>query len=146
MLLCLLITRVLPLAIANRWYAFKSQRQPQDLQINIVQNHDSVTIGLNGDAVGRWVPRVIACFRETLTARNQAVVFDLSATRVIDARFFGLLLMLRKCLKGQGAKLSFVRVDARAPEDVLAQWARFPAYHRVKMMLSANLLSWVGLR
>ena len=45
-----------------------------------------------------------------VTARNQAVVFDLSATRVIDARFFGLLLMLRKCLKGQGAKLSFVRL------------------------------------
>ena len=109
-LLRLLLTRILPLAIANRWYRFKSWRQPQDLQIKISQNHNFVMIGLSGDAIGRQVEPAIACFRETLTARTQAVVFNLSGTRVMDARFFGLLLMVRKHLQGQGAKLTFVGV------------------------------------
>ena len=110
-LLRLLVTRILPLAIANRWYRFTSQRQPQDLQIKTAQNHDSVTIGLEGDATERNIAQAIACWRETLTATNKAVVFDLSGTRVIDARFFGLLLMLRKRLKGQGATLTFIGVS-----------------------------------
>jgi N-acetylglucosaminyldiphosphoundecaprenol N-acetyl-beta-D-mannosaminyltransferase len=110
-LIHLTFTRILPLAIANRWYRFKSRRSPQDLQIKVAQNHDSVTIGLSGDAIGRHVKQAIACFRETLTATNKAVVFDLSGTRVIDARFFGLLLMLRKRLKGQGATLTFIGVS-----------------------------------
>ena len=43
-LLRLIFTRVLPLAIANRWSRFKSQRWPQDLSIRTTPNHDSVTI------------------------------------------------------------------------------------------------------
>jgi N-acetylglucosaminyldiphosphoundecaprenol N-acetyl-beta-D-mannosaminyltransferase len=107
-LLRLLFTRILPLAIANRWYRFKSQRQPQDLQIKVAQNKDSATISLSGDAIDRYIEKAIACFQETLTRRNKVVVIDLSGTRVIDARFFGLLLMLRKHLKGQGTTLAFV--------------------------------------
>jgi N-acetylglucosaminyldiphosphoundecaprenol N-acetyl-beta-D-mannosaminyltransferase len=110
-LLRLLVTRILPLAIVNRWYRFTSRRQPQDLQTKTTQNHDSVTIGLEGDATERNIAQAIACWRETLTATNKAVVFNLSGTRVIDARFFGLLLMLRKRLKGQGATLIFVGVS-----------------------------------
>ena len=72
----------------------------------------SATIRLCGDANERHIEEAIACFRETLTARTQPVVFDLSGTRVIDSRFFGLLLMLRKHLKGQGVKLTFVGVPA----------------------------------
>jgi N-acetylglucosaminyldiphosphoundecaprenol N-acetyl-beta-D-mannosaminyltransferase len=106
-LLRLLFTRILPLAIVNRWYRFKSWSSPQDLQIKIAQNHGSVTIGLDGDATDPSVEQVIASLRETLTERTQAVVFDLSGTRVIDGRFFGFLLMLRKQLKRQGATLAF---------------------------------------
>ena len=43
-LLRLIFTRVLPLAVANRWSRFKSQRWPQDLLIRTTHNHDSVTI------------------------------------------------------------------------------------------------------
>ena len=43
-LLGLIFTRVLPLAVANRWSRFKSQRWPQDLSIRTAPNHDSVTI------------------------------------------------------------------------------------------------------
>jgi len=110
LLLCLLFTRILPLAVASRWYRFTSWRQPQDFQIKIAQNHDSATISRCGDAIERRIAEAISYLPETLTARTQAVVFDLSGTHVIDGRFFGLLLMLRQHLKGQGAKLTFVGV------------------------------------
>ena len=71
-------------------------------------NHDSVTIELSGDATERHIAQAIAGFQETLTGTNKSVVIDLSRTRVIDGRFFGLLLMVRKRLKGQGAQLTFV--------------------------------------
>ena len=109
-LLSLAFSRVLPLAIAYRWHRLKSRRRPQDLQIKIAKNHDSATICLCGDASEPYIEKAIACFRETLTAETKALAFDLSQTRVIDGRFFGLLLMLRTHLKGQGAKLTFVGV------------------------------------
>jgi N-acetylglucosaminyldiphosphoundecaprenol N-acetyl-beta-D-mannosaminyltransferase len=99
---------VLPLAIANRWSRFTSQRWPQELLIKTAHDHDSVTISLKGDATDRHIVKATACFQETLTGTKKFVVIDLSTSRVIDARFFGLLLMLRKRLKGQGAKLKFV--------------------------------------
>ena len=107
----LIFTRVLPLALANRWSRFKSRRWPQDLSIRTAPNHDSVTIDLRGDATERHVAPAIAGFRETLTGTYKGVVIDLSRTRVIDGRFFGLLLMLRKRLKGQGTQLTFVGVS-----------------------------------
>jgi N-acetylglucosaminyldiphosphoundecaprenol N-acetyl-beta-D-mannosaminyltransferase len=110
-LLRLLFSRILPLAIANRWYQFKSRRRPQGLLIKIAQNQDSTIISLCGDAIDRNIDNAISCFQETITRRNKGIVIDLSSTRVIDGRFFGLLLMLRKRLKGQGAKLTFVGVS-----------------------------------
>jgi N-acetylglucosaminyldiphosphoundecaprenol N-acetyl-beta-D-mannosaminyltransferase len=107
-LLRLLFTRILPLAIVNRWYQFKSQRQPQDLLIKIEQKQDSVTIGLEGYATDRHIDKAVSFFQDRLTARNKVAVIDLSSTRFIDGRFFGLLLMLRKHLKRQGTKLTFV--------------------------------------
>jgi N-acetylglucosaminyldiphosphoundecaprenol N-acetyl-beta-D-mannosaminyltransferase len=100
--------RVLPLAIANRWSRFKTQCWPLDLSIKMAHDHDSVTIELCGDATDQNIVKAIACFRETLTQTDKSVVIDLSSTRAIDARFFGLLLMLRKRLKGQGTRLTFV--------------------------------------
>src|SRR5262249_2337881 len=74
------------------------------------QDHGCVTIRLCGDANQSHIARVIACFRETLTKGSSNVVIDLADTRVIDGRFLGLLLMVRKRLKGQGAKLKLVGV------------------------------------
>src|SRR5262249_29512447 len=107
-LLRFIFTRVLPLAIANRWSRFKSHRCSQDLLIKTAHDHDSVTISLSGDATDRNIVKAIACFRETLAETNKVVFIDLSNSRAIAARFFGLLLMLRKRLRGQGAQLTFV--------------------------------------
>jgi N-acetylglucosaminyldiphosphoundecaprenol N-acetyl-beta-D-mannosaminyltransferase len=110
-LLHLLCTRILPLTVLNRWNKLKSDRQPKELLISTEQHHDCVTIRLSGDANQRNIGRAIACFQETLTKGSGYVVIDLAGTRVIDGRFLGLLLMLRKHLKGQGAKLRFVGVS-----------------------------------
>ncbi|HXY02003.1 MAG TPA: WecB/TagA/CpsF family glycosyltransferase [Terriglobales bacterium] len=104
----LIVTRALPLAILNRWHDLKYKWNWRELAVNTDQNHDSVTIRLSGDASRRNLAVALKCFRETLTNRNSQVVIDLTDTRVIDARFLGLLLMVRKKLKGQGAKLKFI--------------------------------------
>jgi N-acetylglucosaminyldiphosphoundecaprenol N-acetyl-beta-D-mannosaminyltransferase len=110
-LLRLIFTRVLPLAIANRLSRLRSQRWPRDLSIRMAPNHDFVTIDLSGDATERHVAQAIAVFQETLTGTTKIVVIDLSRTRVIDGRFLGLLLMLRKRLKEQGSQLRFARAS-----------------------------------
>src|SRR5262249_12674529 len=110
-LLRLMVTRVLPLAIMSRWHELKYNWNFRELVVNAEQFHDSVTIKLNGDANRNNLATATTSFRETLTSRNSHVVIDLADTRVIDGRFLGLLLMLRKCLKGQGVKLRFTGVS-----------------------------------
>jgi N-acetylglucosaminyldiphosphoundecaprenol N-acetyl-beta-D-mannosaminyltransferase len=110
-LLRLLSTCILPLAILNRWYLFKSNGQSKELSIITEQNHDSVTIRLAGYANESNIASAITFFRETLIKQKANVVLDLTRTHAIDGRFFGLLLMLRKNLKNQGAKLQFVGIS-----------------------------------
>ena len=107
----LIITRVLPLAIVNRWYDFQYRWNFRELLVNIDRNHDFVTIKLCGDANGHNLAVATTSFQETLTSRNGQVIIDLANVRVIDARFFGLLLMVRKNLKGYGARLTFTGVS-----------------------------------
>ncbi len=81
---------------------------PQDHLIKAARHHGYVTISICGDATNQHVVKAIACFRETLTKPTEVVVVDLFKSRAIDARFFGLLLMFLKKLKGQGAQLRLV--------------------------------------
>lgn len=105
-LLRLLLTRVLPLAAMTRWHQFRHKHQPQDLLIKKSHDGQSILISLSGVAAERHVPQAISCFQEAL-AGKQDVIVDLSNTQLIDARFLGLLLMLRKELKSGGTKLIF---------------------------------------
>jgi N-acetylglucosaminyldiphosphoundecaprenol N-acetyl-beta-D-mannosaminyltransferase len=106
-LLRLISTRVLPLAVANQWYRFKAKCQPQDLIIEATQKRSSVIISLCGQATEGHIERAIECFRKALEDRNNNIIVDLSRTCAIDGRFLGLLLMVRKQLKAQGATLAF---------------------------------------
>ncbi len=108
-LLRLLLTRVLPLAILSRWQRRRNQEQ-EDLVITKVHHDQSVTISLRGIASERYISKAIASFQEAL-AGNQSITIDLSNTRLIDARFLGLLLMLRKELRSRGVKLMFTGVS-----------------------------------
>jgi N-acetylglucosaminyldiphosphoundecaprenol N-acetyl-beta-D-mannosaminyltransferase len=109
-LLRLLLTRVLPLAVIYRWHRIRRKHQLDDLLIDKRAAGRLITISLCGVASESQVPKAMFCFEEALT-HKQDIIIDLSNIRLIDARFFGLLLMLRKELKSRGLKLKFVGVS-----------------------------------
>jgi N-acetylglucosaminyldiphosphoundecaprenol N-acetyl-beta-D-mannosaminyltransferase len=110
-LLLFIFARVIPLAIVNWFQRLKSSHNPKELAISIKQHHNCTTISFSGDANRRSIGKAIACFQETLTKGTTAVLVDLAGARAIDARFLGLLLMLRKCLNEQSVNLAFVGIS-----------------------------------
>jgi N-acetylglucosaminyldiphosphoundecaprenol N-acetyl-beta-D-mannosaminyltransferase len=80
------------------------------LLIRKSSDDQSIMIDLCGIASEKHIPEAISCFQEAL-ASDQNITIDLSNTRLIDARFLGLLLMLRKELRRRGAKLIFTGVS-----------------------------------
>jgi N-acetylglucosaminyldiphosphoundecaprenol N-acetyl-beta-D-mannosaminyltransferase len=104
-LLRLLLTRVLPLAVLSRWHRFRQNYQRQDLLIKKINDGPSIRISLCGVASDSTIPKATFCFQEALIGKD--IIIDLSNTHALDVRFLGLLLMLRKELKSQGAKLIF---------------------------------------
>lgn len=64
-------------------------------------------MSLSGHANARNVDKAIPPFR-TAIATKKRITVDFSGTRTIDARFLGLLLMLKKKLKSDGATITFV--------------------------------------
>jgi N-acetylglucosaminyldiphosphoundecaprenol N-acetyl-beta-D-mannosaminyltransferase len=107
----LLLTRVLPLAINARWLRLRGSHR-HDFVIVQTENDHTVTLRLSGHAIADEITKAIACFREALATRKQ-IVIDFAGLRAADARFFGLLLMLRKQLKGRGAVPHFVGISSR---------------------------------
>jgi N-acetylglucosaminyldiphosphoundecaprenol N-acetyl-beta-D-mannosaminyltransferase len=106
-LLRLLFSRVLPLAIRLWWLRLGYQRGGQDLVVTWAPGHGSVTVSLSGFAVARHVDRIVSVFRDALATKKRMFV-DLSETCAIDARFLGLLLMVRKQLTASGVGLIFI--------------------------------------
>ena len=106
-LLRLLFTRVLPLAFWTWWLRLKYERRGEDLIITQADGHGFVTVSLSGSANTCHVDKAIPAFREAIATRKP-ITLDFSNTRTIDARFLGLLLMLKKELKSTGAALVFV--------------------------------------
>jgi N-acetylglucosaminyldiphosphoundecaprenol N-acetyl-beta-D-mannosaminyltransferase len=110
-LLRLLLIRVLPLALAGRWQRSRFVRTGQELHIDRAEDGTTVTLHLAGDAIAPYVATALSEFRAALNSQKQLLI-DLSATRRIDCRFFGLLLMLRKQL-GSGRRLDFTGISSR---------------------------------
>jgi N-acetylglucosaminyldiphosphoundecaprenol N-acetyl-beta-D-mannosaminyltransferase len=106
-LLRLVLTQVLPLALG----AYR-RRHGDALQIDRTDSATFVTVALRGAATGDRVDIAIACFRAALAEANK-IRIDLSQTSTIDARFFGLFLMLRKQLGASGGSLQFTEVSHR---------------------------------
>src|ERR1700733_4061440 len=107
-LLRLLLSRVLPLAVAARWRQLGPDRGGRHDFVTVSAHNDrGVTLSISGDATANQAPEAISAFRDAL-ASQKPITVDLSRTRAVDARFFGLLLMLRKQLKDSGFGLQFV--------------------------------------
>jgi len=103
----LMLTRVLPLAIWGRLLRRRGERNGHNLVIEVVHGSDAVTLTFSGFAIASQVGTAITCFRSAVITKKQIVV-DFSQVRAVDARFLGLLLMLRKQLKCQGLGLKLV--------------------------------------
>jgi N-acetylglucosaminyldiphosphoundecaprenol N-acetyl-beta-D-mannosaminyltransferase len=110
-LLYLLLIRVLPLAAITRWQQFRRMHQHDDLLISKTHDDQLITISLHGAASENGITNAIACFEDAL-ADNQDIAIEASNIRLIDARFLGLLLMLRKELRNRGRRLKFIGVPS----------------------------------
>lgn len=102
-LLKLFLTSALPLAIESRL----RRRKSSGFAIKLRGDAPRCIIELEGDAVAQNVDHAIGVFRRGL-ARKAHMLLDISEVRSIDARMFGLLLMLRKSLARNGLRLSVV--------------------------------------
>ncbi|WP_197521063.1 WecB/TagA/CpsF family glycosyltransferase [Bradyrhizobium icense] len=105
-LLAMLVTCVLPLMLSER-----RARALNKLSIARSEDHGSVTLALSGAAVAEHVDRAIEQLRDALDS-GKRMILDVSNTQYIDARFFGLFLMVRKQLASRGQKLLFTGVSA----------------------------------
>jgi N-acetylglucosaminyldiphosphoundecaprenol N-acetyl-beta-D-mannosaminyltransferase len=110
-LLKLLLTCVLPLAIRNRWQRLR-QHQQESFAIERTEDHNSITLGICGPATAGNIERAKAVFRAAATTKGK-IRISLSKTSTIDARFFGLLIMLRKVVKKQGGDVEIIGVPSR---------------------------------
>jgi N-acetylglucosaminyldiphosphoundecaprenol N-acetyl-beta-D-mannosaminyltransferase len=109
MLAKLMIARVLPFSIL----AWRSRRSSGKFDIQALNSEGGPTLKISGFATTDNVKRAINLARMVLT-ENKNVTIDLSAVKFIDARFFGLFLMLWKQLEERGLTLRFTPVPARA--------------------------------
>lgn len=105
-LLYLVLTSVLPLTASRIWQKFILGYR----ELAIYKDEDrfgAAVVKLSGAAVSQGVDIAIPLFREALRA-GKSIRVDISELCAIDARFFGLLLMVRKQLDNQGLPLEFI--------------------------------------
>jgi N-acetylglucosaminyldiphosphoundecaprenol N-acetyl-beta-D-mannosaminyltransferase len=122
-LLGLFLTHILPLVVRSRWNRLR-RRKPQGLRIECAQDFESVTLTLFGSAAAPNVEEAVGIFRDAVAARKN-IQINLSNTCAIDARFLGLILMLRKQAKKQGTELNFMGVSERLQTMFRLNGAKF---------------------
>jgi N-acetylglucosaminyldiphosphoundecaprenol N-acetyl-beta-D-mannosaminyltransferase len=105
-LLQLVFKRVLPLVTLTWWLWLRDERRENGLVVKQTHDSERVIVGLSGPATVQHVEKAISAFKSAIAMEKQIVV-DFSNTCSIDARFLGLLLMLRKKLKNDGASPTF---------------------------------------
>lgn len=128
-LLHLLVTRAMPLAIETWWQRLMSRHSGRGLLIRRHHDGDRIVLNLAGDAIASHVEKATAWFRDAVTMQKQIVV-NFSGTRVVDARFLGLLLMLKKRLNEQGTEPKFVGLSPRL--------MRIFRFHGLEFLLSTG--------
>ena len=109
LLVRLLYANILPLAVYQ--WRLDHRRNAEDAVVTEVRGETFLEIRISGYATKRNVDKIIPAFRNAI-AMEQRTIIDLSETCAIDARVLGLILMLRKALKGKVGDLVFVGLSA----------------------------------
>jgi N-acetylglucosaminyldiphosphoundecaprenol N-acetyl-beta-D-mannosaminyltransferase len=119
-LLRLFFTGALPMILNASWNRLRSAGR--GFHIKWHEGEHSVVVQVSGSAIAIHINEAIDGFREAL-AKQKAIYVDLSSTSMLDPRFFGLLLMVRKQLQKRGQDLRFIEVP---PAIIRAfRWNRF---------------------
>jgi N-acetylglucosaminyldiphosphoundecaprenol N-acetyl-beta-D-mannosaminyltransferase len=109
-LLRLVLTGALPLAVDSLWTRFRSAWTGRGLQIELREEAHAVIVRLSGLAIAVHIDEAIKAFRQAL-GKEKPIDVDVSRIRLLDPRFFGLLLMVRKQLRRRGQALRFIGVS-----------------------------------
>ena len=107
-LLRLLLTGALPLTVDSLWRQLRSTRTGEGIRIDLSEDDDTVVVHLSGLAIAPHIDKAISAFREAL-GREKAIDVEVSSIRMVDPRFIGLLLMVRKQLRRRGQHLRLIR-------------------------------------
>lgn len=107
----LVLSRAIPMMVERLWNHWFTPHG-DELSFTRHDERQSIGIGLVGSATTVHVKNSITLFRSLLDERGD-ITLDVSRVLQIDARFFGLLLMLRKELHCGGRRLVFTGLSSR---------------------------------
>jgi len=107
-LIMMLVTCVIPLMLEEL-----QRRRLSELSIETAEDQGSVTLTLSGAAVAEHARGGAIDQLRNALARGKHIVINVSGVQRIDARFFGLFLMVRKQLARRGQNLRFTGVPTR---------------------------------
>lgn len=91
----LLFGRVLPLAGWRAWSSLKASLSPRKFEIHATSEPQGLILRIAGPAVRTHCAESAELFRQALST-GRTITVDLAETTDLDARFLGLILMLRK--------------------------------------------------
>jgi N-acetylglucosaminyldiphosphoundecaprenol N-acetyl-beta-D-mannosaminyltransferase len=111
-LLQIVLTQIVPLMILAQCHRLHCRSTTQDLMIKRTEDHKSVILSINGAATAQNLTNAMPHFRDAAAAAKN-IGINFANTCLIDARFFGLLLMLSKHLKRQRLRLEFTGLSPR---------------------------------
>ena len=83
----------------------------RDLWVERLESDESIVLTLRGSATASNIEQVTLIFGIASQAKKH-ILIDFAATHAVDARFLGLLFMLRKLLKEHGASLTIEGVSS----------------------------------
>lgn len=123
-LLRLLVTQVLPLLVSARVRRAPGMDRNGQLVVEEARVNDAVRLTLRGAATARNAGAAADAFRSALGHRTD-VVLDIAQVSAIDARFLGLVLMLRKQAIQGGSRLQCVGASKRIRRQFRLNGAAF---------------------
>lgn len=108
-LLWIVIRCVLPLVWDAYWLRLRMEKNVK-LTAYIADEEGTTRVLFAGGATKEHIAQAVNCFRQALD-KGKALVVDLAGTYIVDPRFFGLILMVRKELHKRGQNLVFAEVS-----------------------------------